>query len=294
MLANEQMNVVRDVCANAGINADGAVPLHNRANAVYMLPHANAVLRLRLTRRNSEWVHRIRISLQVTRWLAERGFPTVLPLMIEQPISIDDWTATFWRYEHLRRPNTATVADLAIILRELHAASSPSFDLPSTDPLGSLRIDLDNDEFLKTEHHEWLRLQVADIERSYPNMPMPLESGLIHGDAHVGNLLDLGDRRLLADWDSVSHGTRVQDLIPTLHRVRHFGYPHADWIELCNTYGVDPDIEYQAGVQLLQRARELRSLAAYVRRADQIDVRTELEKRLHALMSGCTTIWTRH
>ena len=289
---NRHVDVIRRVGATAGINSDDAVALHGRANAVYLLPRANAVLRLRLTRHSQEWEKRLRISVEVTRWLVEQNFPTIEPLPIDQPISVDGWSATFWKYETVQDPGTATVARLAEIIRQLHAAPVPPFDLPDTDPLGSLPTDLDNDGFLNNEHREWLQAQVDDIKREYPNTSVPLGQGLIHGDAHVSNILDVSGLYLLGDWDSVSYGPLVQDLIPTLHRVRHFEHPHAEWRELCMTYGVDPGIEHHAGVQLLQRARELRSLAAYIRSASQFDIRIELEKRLRTLMTGRFQAWT--
>jgi Ser/Thr protein kinase RdoA (MazF antagonist) len=291
---NRRTNAIKHACATLGVNSSDAVPLHGRANAVYLLPHANAVLRLRLTRHNQEWEQRLAISVEVTRWLAEQGFPTVVPLPIDQPISIDGWTATFWKYEAVQRSEAATtVVNLAELLRQLHATPAPPIDLPETDPLGSLQTDLCNDNILNHEHREWLSAQVDDIKRSYPRTPLPLDKGLIHGDAHAGNILHVvGDRSLLGDWDSVSRGPRVQDLIPTLHRVRHFEHPYAEWRRLCVAYGVDADIEHHPGVQLLQRARELRSLAAYIRGAAQSDIRAELEKRLRTLMTGYPEAWT--
>jgi Ser/Thr protein kinase RdoA (MazF antagonist) len=292
--ASEELRVktIERACAAADLNPRDAVTLHSRANAVYLLPHAHAVLRMRLTHHSEEWERRLRVSVQVTQWLAEQGFPTIVPLPIDQPIAVDGWTATFWKHETVQHPDTATVANLAEMLRHLHATPAPPFDLPDTDPLGSLPTDLDNDDILDDEHREWLRAQADDVKRKYPSTPVPLDHGLIHGDAHVGNLLDLGGEYLLGDWDSVSRGPRAQDLIPTLHRVRHFGHPHTEWLELCTEYGVDSDIEHHAGVQLLQRARELRSLAAYIRSAAKRDVRVELQKRLCTLMTNRAETWT--
>lgn len=278
-------------CMAAGIDPRDATALHGRANTVHLVPHVGAVVRLRLIYRSREWERRLRASIQLTRWLADCGFPAVRPLPINQPVLVDGWAVTFWHYEPVE-PNTATVTDLAHMLRWLHALPAPPIDLPENDPLGSLPADVEHDELLPAETRDWLRAQCAEIRLQYRNLAVPLDLGLIHGDAHVGNLLRVNDRCLFADWDSTSYGHRVQDLIPTLHRVRHFGHPRTDWHDLCAAYGIDSGIEHHPGVQLLQRARELRALAAYIRSATRPEVRHELHKRVRTLMTGEFEQWS--
>lgn len=286
---------IEKVCAAVGLDARGAVPLHRRANTVYALPDAGAVVRLRFTHGSPEWRRRLANSVQVTRWLAEQGFPTITPLDIPQPVSVNGWVATFWRQETVEEPALAAdVADLARILRRLHSLPPPPVELPATDPLGSLPTDLDrNRAALTGEEYDWLLNRCAEIAAEYPGATMPpeLDHGLIHGDAHLGNLIPVAGAFLLADWDSVSVGPRAQDLIPTLHRVLHLGYPRTDWLDLCSAYGVDPSLEHHPGIRLLQKAREVRSLAAYIRRAAHPDVRRELTKRLRTLMTGDGSVW---
>ncbi|TDB84319.1 hypothetical protein E1264_25075 [Actinomadura sp. KC216] len=44
-------------------------------------------------------------------------------------------------------------------------------------------------------------------------MPPELDHGLIHGDAHTGNVIPVRGGFVACDWDSVSLGPRAQDLI---------------------------------------------------------------------------------
>lgn len=280
-------------CRAAGLDFADARLLHARANHTYYLPRAGVVVRLRHTRGSADWVRRLDTAVQVTAWLVARGFPTVEPGPAPA-VTIDGWTATFWRYlpvDPALPPVGAT--QLAELLRRLHAQPDPPVRLAPTNPLGALVADLDHaDRVLTDAQRDWLRARAARISDRYPRTPMPLGRGMIHGDAHVGNLFPADGRYVLGDWDSVSYGPRAQDLVPTLDGVRHFGRPRSEWVELCAVYGVDPDIEHHPGMRLLCAARELRSLAAYIRSAPgRPDIRAELTKRLRTLMDGTPARW---
>lgn len=284
---------LEQAAAAAGLDARGARLLHARANAVYLLPRPGIVVRLRHTRGSLEWQRRLACAVSVARWLNGLDFPAVAPLDLIQPVTINGWSVTFWRYEVFNEslPDPSP-ADLARLLRQLHDLPAPPFDLPITDPLGALPADLNHaGDVLSDEQRDWLRQRVTDVASAYPSIDIPTSRGLIHGDAHTGNLFPVGTRYLLGDWDSVSAGPRAQDLVPTLDGVRHFGSLPADWHAFCRAYGIDPDIKDHPGIQTLCQARELRSLAAYIRAADRPEVAAELAKRIHTLMTGDNAVW---
>ena len=279
-------------CEAAGLDPSGAELLHLRANAVYHLPAAGVVVRLRHTRGSAEWQRRLASAVAATSWLYEQGWPAVSPLPVEQPVTVHGWTVTYWYYvpaDGTRAPATV----LGELLATLHALPTPPVDLVPTNPLGQLLADIEHADgaLLDAERRDWLRTRAEQISSAYASASFPLSSGLIHGDAHTGNLLHSGDRWLLGDWDSVSTGPRIQDLIPPLEEVRHFGEPASTWHDLCRAYGVSSDLADHPGTQLLAQARELRSLAAYIRAAHRDDVRAELNKRLETLMKNTTAIW---
>src|SRR5215472_15490716 len=81
----------------AGLDARDAVVLHIRANAVYHLPHAGAVARIRFTPGGQDAiVERATAAVQATRWLISERFPATEPLDIDQPITVTGHVATFW------------------------------------------------------------------------------------------------------------------------------------------------------------------------------------------------------
>lgn len=278
-------------CHQAGLNSAGARLLHARSNHTFHLPRESAVVRLRQTRGAAEWRRRLASAVKATAWLADQGFPTVEPIPIP-PVTVDGWTATFWRYVEIQG-DPADTAVLGETLKALHGFSDPPIELEPTNPLGSLPTDLEHSQdVLSADQREWLRQQAANIAEAYPNTPMPLGRGMIHGDAHTDNLFPTANGHLLGDWDSISYGPLAQDLMPTLDGVRHFGQPRSDWITLCRSYGADPEIEDHPGMVLLCRAREVRSLAAYIRSAPgRPDIQAQLQIRLSTLIDGVPAIW---
>lgn len=279
-------------CRAAGLAPGGARLLHARANHTYHLPQAEAVVRLRHTGDSAEWRRRLASAVQITAWLDQRGFPTVRPLDIE-PVTVEGWTVTFWHYLPIQDFVPAGPIVLGHLLRRLHTLPVPPLHLEPTNPLGSLRADLQHaGHVLPAEQRYWLLARSAEIAQEYRRIEMPLGHGTVHGDAHDGNLFRTSVGYVWGDWDSVSHGPLAQDLMPTLDGVLHFGQARADWTELCTAYGADPEIEHHPGMQLLCRARELRSLAAYIRSAPgRPDIQAELDKRLGTIIDGFPAIW---
>ncbi|MFB4285902.1 phosphotransferase family protein [Nonomuraea sp. MTCD27] len=273
-----------------GLNADDALLLHLRANAVYHLPSSKVVLRLRYAPGNHQALNRLCAAILTTRWLAAQGFATIEPLPIEQPVTVNGWIATAWHYVNGPAPAPGA-QDLAALLQTLHAVRPP-VPIPALQPLGTLRSDLARHrDALSDRHRCWLLCRCTDIEQAYRDLDPPLGLVLLHGDAHTGNLFRDHDRWLLGDWDSIAYGPLLSDLIPSMMEHHRFGRPRSDWISFCRRYDVDPDLEHHPTATTLRMARELRSLAAYIRASDQPNVRAELDRRLTSLVEGNPTTW---
>ncbi|MGW0805552.1 phosphotransferase enzyme family protein [Nonomuraea sp. NPDC002799] len=271
--------------------------LHVRANAVYHLPRPNLVLRLRHAPGNTTAFDRARAAVEITAWLAGQDFPTIRPAAINQPAIIDGWIATVWHYVTSTTPAEPHPQHLAPLLRQLHE-TEVAVSAPTIQPLGTLRADLDTKgdqtstgDALTPAQRAWLLDRCTQIEDAYTKLDPPLGYGLIHGDAHTGNLFPDRIRWLLGDWDSIAYGPRLQDLIPTMMGHHRFGRPHARWDAFCHAYGIDPALEHHPASQLLRATRELRSLAAYIRSADRPEIHAELQRRLTSLINGTSTVW---
>lgn len=260
-----------------------AVVLHIRANAVYHLPGDGVVARIRFAPASQDaMVGRATAAVQVTRWLISQGFPAAEPLDIDQPVTVPGHVATFWRYQADtgNRPDTAA---LGRMIRRLHSLPPAPVPLPLANPLGSLRADLAATAAVPDRQRRWLLARADDLEHQYRDCRSVLGTGLVHGDAHTGNLLPAPGGLVLIDWDSAGHGPRELDLVPASLGFR-FGRAPAEWQAFCAAYGTDPS--RLPSLPLLQGLRELQALAAYVRNADNPAFRAELNKRITSITTS--------
>lgn len=270
-------------CAAVGLDSSGAEIIYQRANTVYKLASVPVVARLRYTRGSASLLERLTASVRATRWLHEVGFPAVRPVDVPQPFPAHGYVVTFWHYIPSAEPGRRDIAALAWLLRQLHALPVPSLRLPVTAPLGSVRADAAACRWVTDAQRRWLTARCDELEAQYAGAESALGYGVVHGDAHPGNLINAPDGVVLCDWDAVSYGPREQDLIPVRLGYR-YGRPEAEWERLCNVYQVD-----SGGLPLLpllERMRELRAVAAYLRLADVPKARTEASHRIGDLMSG--------
>ncbi len=278
-------------CKAAGLDARGARLVHwGTTSMVYRLAREPVVARLRFAPGAADVLARLAASVAVTRWLSTLGFPATVPLGVAQPVLSFGWIVTFWHdlpaagwhYIPPSERRSRDIEALAGLLRRLHSLPPPPVRLPAPSLLGSVRADAARCRQLTAGQRSWLLARCDILERRYARATWTLGCGLIHGDAHAGNLIRTPDGVLLGDWDSVSYGPREQDLVPASLGYR-FGR-QAGWHQLCTLYQADP--ASLPGLTLLQRLRELRDLAPCLRRAGYPGLPAEVTRRLTDLMTG--------
>jgi len=279
---------IEAVCAQTGLDPAGARLIRDYANLVYELPGERVVLRLAEAGTPGKY-ERLATSVRVTRWLAEQDFPAVRPLEARQPIAAAGFFVTLWHHEEHVGPLPEPVT-LGALLRRLHALPQAPFDLPTYDPFGSVRRAIDACRVLTLEDRAWLVERCSALAESYyERLEFGLPYGLIHGDAHRGNLLRTPGRLLLCDWDSVSAGPREIDLAPTLAGVR-FGLTERQRDAFSEAYGYD--MLSWPGYPVLRAMRELQTLTAVLRNAHRDPAaRAELVLRLASLRAGDDRPW---
>ncbi len=271
-----------------GLDPRGARLIRLFATAVYHLPDAGAVARIAQVT-SPDIVTRLATSVQVTRWLAGLGFPTVEPLPVDQPIVVDGCAVTFWRY--LRQEGPLLVpADLGRLLRRLHQLETPPMPLPGYRPLVTVRRAIESSRAINGNERAWLRNRCTQLVNAYDQLSFPLQAGLIHGDAYRGNLLHDGHRVVLSDWDEVSTGPREIDLIPTVQGTR-FGLSEHEREAFIAAYG--RDLRTWSGYPVLHEIREISTMSALLRE-DRANVAAlqELRVRLRSLRTGNDQQWT--
>jgi aminoglycoside phosphotransferase (APT) family kinase protein len=270
-----------------GLDPRGARLIRLFATAVYHLPADDAVVRIAPVTSSDTVIH-LATSVQVTRWLAEIGFPAVEPLPLDQPVVCEGCAVTLWRYLPQEGP-PPIVGHLGRLLRRLHRLHPPPVALPIYRPLVTVRQAIESSHAINEDDRAWLRDRCEQLLAAYDRLRYPLPAGMIHGDAWRGNLLRDGPRILLADWDEVSTGPREIDLIPTLQGSR-FALPEPQLDAFIAIYG--HDIRSWPGYGVLRDIREVSTISALLRDGHaNAAAKRELKVRLRSLRTGDDQRW---
>ncbi len=270
------------VCAEAGLDHRDATSLRCVTNAVFRLAHHPVVVRISLV---PALQHRAGTVAVVGRWLADHGVPAVRLLDgIEQPVRVGGYVATLW-HEVPHTGPAPTGADLARLLRALHALPPPRLPLPEWEPLGAVRARLDDADGVDPADRAILDRRFHEVQAALAGLAYELPFGPIHGDAHLGNLIPGPDGPVLCDFDSTCYGPREWDLLTLAVGRLRFGYPPQDYRGLVDGYGFD--VTRWAGFDVLRQARELKlvTVALPLLRSNP-EVRAQFAVRMQTFRDG--------
>lgn len=285
---------IRAVLAAAGARL--GVPVHDarllrmHSNASFALPSAGMVARIAT---NPAALDRVAASIAVTRWLADRGFPCVVPADIDdQPLVIAGHVVSVWRYVPTTDAPAPAGADIGRLLHDLHAQGDTPHPLGRLgDPFASVASAMDEaPEAMPETSRSWLSDRITWLRGQWDAMNFPLPAGLIHGDAHISNLMRaVSGEVILGDWDHVAAGPREWDLIQIHYMHRRFGRADEDDIEaFAAAYGWD--IRGWPGLDTLVAIREITGLSPYIRTARTKPFSCQqLAYRLRTLQAGDTS-----
>ena len=277
--------VAEAAAARLGVPAGDAELIHLHSNATVALRSAGLVLRIATS---PDAFDRIRGSVRVCRWLAARGYPCTVPADTE-PWTEAGRIVSVWRYEDVVPEPPTSMAEFGTLLRKLHDEPVPPFQVRDLeDPFTSVAAALDRaTDGLGDVDHRWLRDRIRQLRIRWRELDLAVPPGLIHGDAHPGNLLRLRNGHLIAgDWDHTATGPREWDLIQPLYTSRRFGAPDSGCLgQFAAAYEVD--IRNWDGAATLIAIREITGLSPYIRSAHANGRnRAELEHRIATLRSG--------
>ncbi|MFJ6661343.1 aminoglycoside phosphotransferase family protein [Streptomyces sp. NPDC091377] len=287
------MSVVTRLAERLSVDMTGARILHQHSNAVIALPVPGWVVRIASA---PDALDRITQSVRVTGWLADQGFPCVIPVSgIDQPLVVDGSVVSLWHFVPATPPAGQAGAALGHLLRRLHHQPLlpfplPWFDDPFDDVSAAVRQAPDA---MTAASRSWLLSRLDGLGRQWPLLPFTRRWALIHGDAHPNNLLHTPDGPILADWDHTAIGPREWDLAQIHYTRRRFGRPTAAEADsFAAAYGWD--IRTWDSLDTVIAAREITGLSPYIRNAHRSDfARAELASRLSMLADGdALTRWT--
>jgi aminoglycoside phosphotransferase (APT) family kinase protein len=308
---------LEEVCRQLGLDARDAVLIKYTMNAVFLVrPFIVRLARGQAARELAERTAAVAVSLEHV------GAP-VVSLATEiapTPLYAGDWVATVWRYAPSVDVAPAPI-DLAAPLQAIHAIGTLPVELPRWNPHAKFRrriaaaAQLPGAQF--DELDQWASAQldmsaksvlamlsemcdeseseVAEIDWHFPK-------GLIHADAHTGNLIlrsipqrpgpDLS--AIMCDLDGVCDGRPEWDLVPQAHGVTRFGRSYEEYQTFADRYGFD--ILQWVGWPALQRVREIQLVTSTI---DSLfgrpAVALQLGHRIRSLKARDTSaVWKRY
>ncbi|MGA5304585.1 aminoglycoside phosphotransferase family protein [Nucisporomicrobium flavum] len=273
---------MRYVADRLHVPSDDALLLRLTNNAVFALPTAAIVVRIT---RSSVLHDRVYKVARLAIWFAERGAPTIrLAAHVEQPVPVNDLLATVWEYVPPTEP-APTVEDLGHLLSCIHHLGTPPFSLPTWDPVADARSRLADAEALRDEEADYLLSWCDRLAPRIAALNKRSKGNLVHGDAHVGNLLrtPVGDV-VIGDFDATCKGPWQVDLVAVPVGEARFGRrgTHA---QLARAYGYD--VTQDPDWATFREARELKMVCAAVPLlASAPGVAREFRTRLHSVRTG--------
>lgn len=272
---------LREVCAALGFNPAGARLLRNVNNAVFRLASDSVVVRLVTL---PSYVPRAELAVAAATVFAEHGVPTIRLLPgIAQPVRVGAHVATVWQAVPPVGPRPGG-AELARLLRAVHAVPAPCRGLPDWDPL----TDFDNrvwDTTMTRADRAFLLHRSAELAAAVEELRFPLPTAVLHGDAHLGNVIPGPDGPVLCDFDSCSVGPPEWDLTPVAVADVRFHRPAAHQRDFVEAYGFD--VRNWEGFEVLHGIRDLKLIAGVFPRAGLSPaVDAEFDRRLTSLRAG--------
>ncbi|TDV50861.1 aminoglycoside phosphotransferase family protein [Actinophytocola oryzae] len=278
------------VCAVAGLDPAGATLIKCTANAVFRLASAPVVVRIGAS---TALRHRVEKVVHVATWLAEHDVPAVRLLPgVPQPVQYDGYVATIWEAVPSggKRPRGR---DLGKLLRRIHDLPQPASWLPEWRPLADVRARIGEAD-LDAADLAFLQDRYDDVADQLSHLDFPSPPSLVHGDAHLGNLIASPAGPVLCDFDSSSYGPPEWDLTPLAVGVVRFGEPAGRYRELVRTYGLD--VTRWSGFAVLRAVRELKLITSVLPIiGSRPEVSAELFRRMADVRSGNTSArWARY
>lgn len=257
-------------------------------NAVFLLREHPVVVRIVLA---PSFSYRADNVVRAARWLREHGVPVVRPLPgLSQPVRVGEHLATFWE-EVPEGARELDGTDLGRLLTKMH--QTPVLDsLPSWQPVDDVRRRLDDAEALSRQDRDFLAQRCDDLEERLENVKFALPTSVVHGDAHLGNVISGSDEPVLCDLDSVCIGPPECDLAATAVGCIRMGHPQERHEKLAEEYGFD--VTRWSGFPVLRELRELKIVVGALPTArSNPQLQEQLHLRLRSIRSGDTgTRWT--
>jgi hypothetical protein len=270
------------ICTELGLDPAGARLLRNVNNAVFRLARDPVVVRLVTL---PSYIPRARLAVAAATVFAEHDVPAIRLLPgIPQPVWACEHIATVWQAV----PSVGAVpggANLASLLRAVHAVPTPCRALPRWDPLTDFDNRMRHTTTMGDADRDFLLRRSADLATAVAELDFALPEAVLHGDAHLGNVIAGPAGPVLCDFDSCAIGPPEWDLTPVAVSDVRFGRPPAHQRDFIDAYGFD--VRNWEGFEVLHGIRDLKLIAGVFPRAGSPPaVQAEFDRRMATLRAG--------
>ena len=273
---------LRAVCAELNLDPAGARLLRNVNNAVFQLsPHPVVVRLVTLP----SYVPRATLTVAAATVFAEHDVPAIRLLPgVPQPVCAGEHIATVWQAVPPTGPLPGG-ADLAGLLRAVHAVPLPCRALPDWDPLTDFDNRVRHTTAMAAADRDFLLCRSAELAAAVAELRFMLPKAVLHGDAHLGNIIPGPDRPVLCDFDSCAVGPPEWDLTPVAVGGVRFNRPAAHQRDFVEAYG--SDVRKWDGFEVLHGIRDLKLIAGVFPRVGASPaVQAEFDRRMASLRAG--------
>jgi len=297
------------LCSAAKVPVDDARLIRFTMNAVWAVDRHQLVVRMTPGRDAAATTARLVVTAQL---LHLAGAPIAPLADIAQPIHMQGWSATIWRQLPPLTGPTTHPTMLATPLRELHAAPVPLEELPSWDIVGKTEKRIAKVSEATGEARLFLEqialrdvglplgklidvlcAKVASVRLGLRQPSWILPIGVLHGDAHTGNLLRRGSQVVWCDLDSVCVGPPEWDLIPAAFGPKRFGRNRADYDRFAAAYGFD--VTASPMWPVLAELREVQAVTSVLPNLyGRPMLAHEVGRRLRSIIHGEAVTWNRY
>ncbi len=270
------------ICQACDLDPTGAELIRNVNNAVIRLAHHPVVVRLVTL---PSYVPRAELAVTAATLFAEHDVPAIRLLPgLAQPVRAAGHVATLWQAVPSVGP-APTGADLAATLRTVHGLPPPVGALPRWDPLSDFRNRLRDAVELEPRDRRFLDRRSDELAVALEQLRFPLPRAVVHGDAHLGNVIPGPTGPVLCDFDSCCVGPPEWDLTPMAVSAVRFGRPAVHQADLAAGYGFD--VTAWDGFEVLRDIRDLKIVAGvFPGEGRGLRVATEFRRRMASLRSG--------
>jgi Ser/Thr protein kinase RdoA (MazF antagonist) len=249
------VQVAKDAANAVGLGHEHTELIRLGSNAIVRLP-GGVIVRVG---RDESWMQTSEREVGVAAALLRAAVPCVQPWPVRQPVIVGGHPVTFWAEVPgpLEQP---TFAELGRVLRQVHAADVDLI-LPVLDPWAHISERIEQAP-INAAGRQVLREVLHEVQDDWTTARFQLAPGVIHGDAHLGNVVRGADGSVvLIDLDSACVGPREWDLAPTGLYATSLGWiSRAEYLSFVVAYG-GFDITTAPAFPLLSRMRELRMTA---------------------------------